>query len=268
MATYLRRNGVLPACEPCRKAKHSCDHQNPVCGRCQRKNRPQECFYHPAPLSGSINISGDASATGSKRIRRSDDSPVSSHRQLKPIESPGGHRGLSNPSPSSLRSNSSVYTHVPSPEAARIAGDMPQGYLGPTSYSAVLRENQLVDGNREDSPTAEIQGYPNPQPPPTSQCDLESPRHIEEGVAVLDLMPSFELCHRLLNRHFVIGDSLLHEQSTKRCHDSMWATYRSALRTLRRRHLLQAMSQDLCKTAMSVSSYLSPLISQLHMALL
>lgn len=48
----LRRNGKRPSCEPCRKAKYSCDHVMPVCLRCRRRNLSQQCVYHPSPLRG------------------------------------------------------------------------------------------------------------------------------------------------------------------------------------------------------------------------
>ncbi|KAF4237048.1 hypothetical protein CNMCM6457_001658 [Aspergillus fumigatiaffinis] len=46
-----RRNGHLPSCEPCRKSKLGCDHTRPICNRCVRRGRTDECFYHPAPLT-------------------------------------------------------------------------------------------------------------------------------------------------------------------------------------------------------------------------
>ncbi|KAJ5757561.1 uncharacterized protein N7511_006255 [Penicillium nucicola] len=44
-----RHNGQLQACEPCRKAKIRCDHENPACSRCVR--RGLNCVYHPAPMT-------------------------------------------------------------------------------------------------------------------------------------------------------------------------------------------------------------------------
>ncbi|KAF2679208.1 hypothetical protein K458DRAFT_314916, partial [Lentithecium fluviatile CBS 122367] len=49
--TNYRRNGKLQSCEPCRKGKLRCDHMMPTCGRCARRNRPEQCVYHPAPLT-------------------------------------------------------------------------------------------------------------------------------------------------------------------------------------------------------------------------
>ncbi|WPG99931.1 Hypothetical protein R9X50_00275400 [Acrodontium crateriforme] len=48
--SFSRRNGTVPSCEPCRKAKVRCDHEKP-CRRCTRRGETDECLYHPAPLS-------------------------------------------------------------------------------------------------------------------------------------------------------------------------------------------------------------------------
>ncbi|KAF1840198.1 uncharacterized protein K460DRAFT_348380 [Cucurbitaria berberidis CBS 394.84] len=52
----FRRNGKLQACEPCRKGKLRCDHMLPTCGRCARRNKPEQCVYHPAPLTKRTTI--------------------------------------------------------------------------------------------------------------------------------------------------------------------------------------------------------------------
>lgn len=49
---YLRltMSTRLAACEPCRKSKLACDHQQPVCNRCRDGNRPGLCIYRSAPF--------------------------------------------------------------------------------------------------------------------------------------------------------------------------------------------------------------------------
>lgn len=49
--TRRHRNGKQASCESCRKAKLRCDHALPVCTRCQQRRIPNQCFYHPAPLT-------------------------------------------------------------------------------------------------------------------------------------------------------------------------------------------------------------------------
>jgi hypothetical protein len=52
-ASVVRRNGKQASCEPCRKGKIRCDHRRPTCDRCRRRKTEHQCWYHPAPLSGS-----------------------------------------------------------------------------------------------------------------------------------------------------------------------------------------------------------------------
>jgi hypothetical protein len=49
----IRRNGKLASCEPCRKNKTKCGHEQPTCNACIKRGKQPECFYHPAPLSRS-----------------------------------------------------------------------------------------------------------------------------------------------------------------------------------------------------------------------
>ncbi|TQV93799.1 C6 transcription factor [Cordyceps javanica] len=48
--SHRRRNGRLAACNPCRARKVSCDHRQPACTRCLKKNLGAGCFYSgPSP---------------------------------------------------------------------------------------------------------------------------------------------------------------------------------------------------------------------------
>ncbi|RYP14836.1 hypothetical protein DL767_010374 [Monosporascus sp. MG133] len=48
-----RRNGQLQSCEPCRKSKLRCDHIVPICQRCIRRRRGNQCVYLSTPLAKS-----------------------------------------------------------------------------------------------------------------------------------------------------------------------------------------------------------------------
>ncbi|KAL3481543.1 hypothetical protein BJX99DRAFT_253468 [Aspergillus californicus] len=50
-AGILRKNGQQPSCEPCRTSKLRCDHTVPVCERCIARQQPDQCVYHPCPLT-------------------------------------------------------------------------------------------------------------------------------------------------------------------------------------------------------------------------
>jgi hypothetical protein len=66
--TNFRRNGKLQACEPCRKGKMRCDHMMPICGRCAKRSKPDQCVYHPAPLTKAPNPHDTNSDQSSPRV--------------------------------------------------------------------------------------------------------------------------------------------------------------------------------------------------------
>ncbi|KAL4866419.1 hypothetical protein BDV12DRAFT_132868 [Aspergillus spectabilis] len=103
-----RRNGQPASCEPCRKDKVRCDHGVPICGRCQKRNRASQCFYHPAPLTRGEN-------TMESRLRTRQTSFSARQRRQKP----------SSPTPSSTE------TTVRSPGTDE---SISQVYFGPTSF--------------------------------------------------------------------------------------------------------------------------------------
>lgn len=107
--TASRRNGKLPSCEPCRKAKIACDHLTPVCGRCLKRGDTAACVYHPAPMT---------------RARTTDAITTS------PLASRGSSHGAS------------TNTHRPEPARTdREENASPQDqYYGNTSIAAALKD--------------------------------------------------------------------------------------------------------------------------------
>ncbi|EGX95998.1 C6 transcription factor [Cordyceps militaris CM01] len=74
--SHRRPNGRLAACDPCRARKVSCDHRQPVCTRCLKKNLGARCFYAGPPP---------------KRIREASSrvpDPMSSFTELPPLLPP------------------------------------------------------------------------------------------------------------------------------------------------------------------------------------
>ncbi|KAL3479202.1 hypothetical protein BJX99DRAFT_245031 [Aspergillus californicus] len=110
----VRRNGTLQSCEPCRKSKIKCDHGRPVCGRCITKRITPRCFYHPAPMTR------DSSSHG------------------RPAKRPRTETG----SEANILSPVSVSAMEPP--------SVTPGYLGSTSFSAVLSENRTDITFEED----------------------------------------------------------------------------------------------------------------------
>ena len=251
MSSLLRRNGKLPSCEPCRKSKLSCDHVSPVCGRCQKKRTPQICTYHPAPMTGAKRTTDNSTQSHSKRPRNDATNPPDQNGYPKSSQSPGGYKGL----PAHHKQvDEVIHRHAPSPEAAKIAGDTREGYLGPTSYGAVFRESQLLDGESERTSASPPATSVDPFGRPNGPCDLEAPKHVDEGVDILHLLPDYSLACRLLDRYYEVSDVFCHEQTARRCHESMWSAYHDALHGNRSKERLEDMSKRLCENAMSVSA--------------
>lgn len=44
--------------------KLKCDHALPTCGRCSRRNKPEACIYHPAPLTKARGSSALSALSG------------------------------------------------------------------------------------------------------------------------------------------------------------------------------------------------------------
>ena len=173
----------------------------------------------------------------------------------RPVETPGGYRAsFFDVNPDAMNGPVS-HIHVPGPDAAKAAGDIKDGYLGPTSYAAVFRENKMEDPH--DCPdqlsnlSREEHGISKPSGRDDAPCNLEAPEHIEQGVVVLRHFPHRSLCESFLDRYFKVCYVSLHEPTMRRCHDSIWTIYGEALDNRRDYELLRSMSRDLCSTAMS-----------------
>ena len=174
----------------------------------------------------------------------------------KPVESPGGHRSLLFGAQPSAMIGPTLYRHEPLP-TTNLPQDSPDGYLGPTSYAAIFRENPLMhplenkeqsqtmaDPIREENATTIASGRSSP-------CNLEAPEHIEHGTAVLEYFPTRNLCDLLIDRYYKVCDVVLPEYVIRYCHNSIWSTYSKNLDSPRDQTFLRAMSQEMCRNAMS-----------------
>lgn len=111
-----RRNGLNPACEPCRKAKVRCDNTSTaaVCTRCRKRQTPSQCIFLEAPMTGQ-----------SSRPPRNRPRPHPEASNPAPIVPPILTPSLSNLTQQSLKAPNS-------------------GFFGSTSFSATL--HQATDG--------------------------------------------------------------------------------------------------------------------------
>ena len=171
-AGLRRRNGKQQACEPCRKGKLACGHERPFCQRCVRRKITSRCEYHPAPMTktrpplaspestlhhASPNINGQPSHQFSplqhivsavpQAISNWDQDPSrrTSNAQSTEINSNDQARGdptTATPgTPGSTQSNLDRFFSWDKDAVFQRSAR----YYGPTSFSAVFKENASLD---------------------------------------------------------------------------------------------------------------------------
>lgn len=232
-----RRNGLLQACESCRKAKARCDHETPTCHRCAR--RKVTCIYEPAPMTKSHNIpvSGDTTDTPSvglvqqHQIRRNSNQPLST--VLTPPKS--GIVVVSNNSPFKR----------------------PMTTYGSTHFNATFSENQAKFGFGTVSSCAIDEGKDSTLP---AVCDTTAPsnfdaKKVQLGVDILRRFPTFRTHEALLNYLDHYPDPWISRRIVRQCISSIWSQYGHQLLGNRTAEGLATVSVDLC-----VNSETSPAI--------
>ncbi|CZT10242.1 hypothetical protein WAI453_009350 [Rhynchosporium graminicola] len=224
-----RRNGKPPSCEPCRRAKISCDHTLPVCERCRRRKVVAKCVYLTAPMTRPVPDgrgrrlvlmptmtagSGEggldrAVVKGSERERESGSLSVREKERLS-IDVSAAPRDLSHSTTGGLSVDA---VSKPTPESGPFIKS--GGFFGPTNFSAVFMENRENLGNDEIQISVDsdlhVPSYESLQ----SQTFLMlagkqhcgSPR-VALGIKVLNAMPDEHTCKFLLEWYF------------EKCHES------------------------------------------------
>ncbi|OQE47289.1 hypothetical protein PENCOP_c001G08116 [Penicillium coprophilum] len=159
-----RKNGTLQSCEPCRRSKQRCDHDRPICRRCTSKGISDKCFYHPAPMTRQRPSD---SANSSRVSRRLTSQPTSN------ASSPG----------SGTLANGRFFAPLEPPSAL-------PGYLGSTSYSAVLTEHR-----------SDISFEPEDGTDPSAGWVVE-PDRLQSGLDVLQFLYNLTLRDLLIARFY------------------------------------------------------------------
>jgi chromatin structure-remodeling complex subunit RSC3/30 len=134
----------------------------PVCERCRRRKIEDQCVYHPGPMRG---------AASNKQNR-----PSNRVRKSKETDS----RGL--PGVDALRSLTGM----------RIVSPQDPGFLGRTSHTAILREDLSGIALNAEEPYLGVVDSTEPL------ISGIGSRRLEEAVAVLRLLRSFDLFERVL----------------------------------------------------------------------
>ncbi|GFF98018.1 chromatin structure-remodeling complex protein RSC30 [Aspergillus udagawae] len=204
--TTTRRNGQLPSCEPCRKSKLGCDHTRPICSRCVRRGRADQCLYHPAPLTKPRDTKAAA-------IRKPRQKPTHSPGQSANISvsaagvSPIGIRDVSVPVSASVSASPLTIGESHAWEKRPFANP---GFLGLTSYSdnvtgyAAVLDHAMRPRDSGNSSSGSI----------AAVVDL---RQVELGAQVLLLLDHLPLFEELLEKRFAIWEGWIFGSQMFRC---------------------------------------------------
>jgi hypothetical protein len=213
-----RRNGLQPACEPCRKAKVRCDTFPPgsLCSRCRKRKTPDHCIFLAAPMT--------------RQFRSISNEPGASLPTPKsPSKSTGAKAG---------RSPSSAAATPISSGGRKVAG--PSGFLGSTSFSATIHDHEDDAASSNDAEEAKFAN------------DMD-PSQIAMGVNVLRILPGRGDCQKLLGRYMDSpGEVGFLKPSIKNVLDSLFATYQSYLREPRRDGDLEKLSEVITRSSASI----------------
>ncbi|KAF1978978.1 hypothetical protein BU23DRAFT_524667 [Bimuria novae-zelandiae CBS 107.79] len=248
--TNYRRNGKLQSCEPCRKGKLRCDHMTPTCGRCARRNKANQCVYHPAPLTKRAIVPTPTSESETT-------SPPDTVQPL--LQSVEGF--LPAPVVTPLTATS-LRVGVPPSQPAPVVSSQATGprarrHSLPAQPSALTYEEQSIEELRRPLPVAHVRGDSILRLPAAGfvhhtaildeyersigiqQSNAEGPTdstsvsslYIERGAAVLTLLKEPAIFQRYLDKWFSFGRGIiLVEPMIQIWTSGLWATWGKTLR--------------------------------------
>jgi hypothetical protein len=208
---HRRRNGLQPACEPCRKAKVRCDTttSESICARCRKRKSPSQCIFLDAPMSLS-----KAGAT-------SNGIQLDSPRQA-PTQPPSLLAEITSPASIS--------------EQHEQRGPESSGFFGSTSFSATIQQtNMATDPPLAGGELASINSKPQ-----------QDPAKLSLGVKALSFLPDERTCRIVLNWYLSNCSEVgFHKPSVVHCLESMWSTYGECLQLPRRLEGLESMAKEI-----------------------
>jgi Fungal Zn(2)-Cys(6) binuclear cluster domain len=212
---HRRRNGLQPACEPCRKAKVRCDTTplESICARCRKRKSPSQCIFLDAPMSHS-----KAGAT-SNGIQL--DFPRQAPTQA-PTQAPSLLGKITSPASIS--------------EQLEERGPESSGFFGSTSFSATIQQtNMATDPPLVGGELASMNSKPQ-----------QDPAKLSLGVKTLSFLPDERTCRTFLNWYLSNSSEVgFHKPSVVHCFESMWSTYGECLQLPRRLEGLESMAKEI-----------------------
>ncbi|RDW67611.1 hypothetical protein BP6252_09007 [Coleophoma cylindrospora] len=215
-----RRNGQLQACESCRKAKVRCDHGDPICGRCVRRNL--SCIYHPAPLTRP--------------------------RQAKVIPSPPYSIPTATRSPTIISFVSPVTPASETPTRTNSLFHKPPSAYGATRFSAIFSENQasfepaLLDVTEDESSSTV---------PKVIKTGDKSAALMELAIDTLLNFPTLRVTEILTAGSPYVMDSWVSPTMIQNCLSQIWTQYGALLGGRRSRNSVAQMAIDIMRNTKS-----------------
>lgn len=245
MTSNLRRNGRQQACEPCRKQKVSCDHTTPHCGRCIRKGIASICIYHPAPMTRGPATSKYSSGIYSRKPNGPEQPQGPNIATSRPEASRVAHQQPRPTHNSNLvsRSPASHTTSAGRSSEGDAPAPRPTKYYGPTSFSSIFTENDLLDANdnrgRVTSPRALNEGLLGPNSPSSLTVRMN------QVIAALWHMPSQSICESFLSQfesqYHVLMNAVMIEHAVA----GLWSLFGDHLSAPRSSEKLSAIAETM-----------------------
>lgn len=259
-----RRNGKQQACEPCRKLKVACDHTTPHCGRCVRKQKAAMCIYHPAPMTRARPGAAQSSLQNPERI------PTRSSNKVTEPGRPSQGRMATPFRPDlnqiSQQSSTAQISRLPTVDKTQAlnvcrAPDTPNWYdrnweidsvlprparyYGPTSFSSVFTENDLLDNIEEH------QTYQSPWPFGEPLLGREGPStpagRMNQVIVALRNIPSRDICESFLDEYKSRYNITMNEVLIKHAVVNLWSTFGEELSVPRTSEKLSLIAETLFK---------------------
>ena len=132
----------LPACDPCRSSKLSCDHTKPVCSRCRNRDMTDECSYRDRPFK---KRKAQAPLENTRATPQS--APAASTFLNSPDESSKNLRRYPNPGYLGSSSHTTFFDHLSGNDRYQLSNDLQEGRLNDSgALGCSVTEDKLEQG--------------------------------------------------------------------------------------------------------------------------
>lgn len=211
----------------------------PTCGRCARRNMAEQCVYHPAPLSKALPTPHTSEASPSPRpnLQICDTNPDTTSESLVTVSESAGrsnyHETLAEeslqvqPHSRSQRgvedNQRTIQQSLTQTLGFSTTSQSSPGFLGATSYSAILAENETNIGITSTDAGA---GH--------GSFAAVSQTHVQKGAEMLLLLKDMPLFDRFIDRWFSLSRGIVViEPMVKQWAASLWACHHKVLQSQR-----------------------------------